>query len=357
MTHQDIPPFAQSLGEKVLPWLRRVRGPARRSVRVFSWVTPMLLGAIGAGLTFCMLYVLGMGAYSWTWPYTDDSRVHSARLKRGSSSKGGTIYTPSIEYSYSVGGLTHEANRVFFGAGNTSFARAREIVDRAGSGHVRVYYNPWMPSQSVLQPGPHWPNLIGLLLGGVFLWGARKMWRDGEHVRSGTGDAPLQGLAEALGGRFDEGVIHIVRHERKFLVRWGGFTRNPKPMDGLSILTTFQSGTRVNGFMLFVRGQLPFIGRLNLLFASRLVTGDRDFDASVRASGVSDKEALTRWLADDRVRRSLLRLVSTGCSAISVGAGALQAMQEGLQIADLDPKRISLIMDEVDALARSLENG
>ena len=105
-----------------------------------------LLNAIFLGVIFFMRRKMAVVSQ---WPSTMGNVVAS-RVEQRSSSDGSTDY-PVIQYSYQVGGQSHQGTKRAPGpeVGGTG---ARKVVGRYPAGaQVMVFYNPQNPSDAVLE--------------------------------------------------------------------------------------------------------------------------------------------------------------------------------------------------------------
>jgi hypothetical protein len=153
----------------------------------FQTVEFLLLSVIsllvGAGfLVYGDAYVR-KASESKRWPWVEGSVSHSqVRLRRQE-------HYADIQYHYAVDGESHTGSRISLGWRRTFVTRreAQEFADRYRHGtHVRVYYDPANPDESVLQPGvsskTRIPSRLGYLLLAVSAiagaWGGWRLFRD-----------------------------------------------------------------------------------------------------------------------------------------------------------------------------------
>jgi hypothetical protein len=152
------------------------RGVSRIVVLMLPWPF-LILGLLS--LTIGCRQMLA-AARSSDWP-SAEGQVLSSRVKvsHGSGAHGGTSYSADIGYSYEVGQARHLASRVAYGDYGASLqGHALSIVERYPvDSHVRVFYDPEEPSESVLEPGVKLQTflfpVLGLLFtaaGGAILW-------------------------------------------------------------------------------------------------------------------------------------------------------------------------------------------
>jgi hypothetical protein len=140
---------------------------------------PLCLGgifaAVGIGLIVFGLRDRKKAKATETWP-TANGTILSARLDQQTRTERNqgrtytrTSYTPIIEYTYTVGGQTHQGSRIFPGTSMSyDHGTAQNIVNRYQPGAaVTVHYDPGDPTQAVLETKAKGGNLF-LILGGVF---------------------------------------------------------------------------------------------------------------------------------------------------------------------------------------------
>ena len=174
------------------------KSPRRFERGALAW----FLGVVGLGLSGYSLYALGIGAYSCTWPFTEETRVISAEAIPSSFRKRGSepYYEPVISYAYEVTGHSHQGGRVMFGIPLTTAHQARDIVDATRRGPFRVYYYPDLPEISVLAPGMRWVNVIPLIAA-LAVWGLMRyaIWSR-RHDEEHTGDIGGASVPAVTGG-------------------------------------------------------------------------------------------------------------------------------------------------------------
>jgi hypothetical protein len=86
-----------------------------------------------------------------------EGRILSASVEEAASPNGRPSYLPLILYEFHVGTIVQHGSRVGLGVRGFSAKRdAQAVVDRYQPGHaVEIYYNPGLPSESVLErPSP-----------------------------------------------------------------------------------------------------------------------------------------------------------------------------------------------------------
>ncbi|RCK72143.1 MAG: hypothetical protein ANABAC_2124 [Anaerolineae bacterium] len=129
-----------------------------------------ILFALLCGGFFCLIFgVLGVwlvitsrkerqkAAASQNWPSVP-AQINLAEVReRSSLDDEGDVrrtYYAHVEYSYQVGGVTYQGDKIAFGARKeySSPKKPREEIARYPVGaQVRVYYNPENPKEAVLE--------------------------------------------------------------------------------------------------------------------------------------------------------------------------------------------------------------
>ncbi len=140
----------------------------------FSHIFPWPFVAFGAYLAFTAARQVIRAAGSPRWP-TVEGKVVKSTLEMTDS--GGDypvdLFSPNIEYKYSVAGVSNTSRRVALADINPgSRAKAETIIKQYRPGMtVRVYVSPQDPDVTILMPGLRWP-LAGKLLFGLVMLGA-----------------------------------------------------------------------------------------------------------------------------------------------------------------------------------------
>jgi len=169
--------------------------PAQSALALIGVGTFVL--AVGAAGLWAAASLAGAGGASDGWPSTKghvvESRVQTRVAVDGSDVSRGRLFgprhyehVPVVRYAYEVGGVPYTSDRVRFGErsaerGDRGQERAREAAGRYPAGAaVDVYYDPAIPSRSVLETGRQstpWMLGVGalaLLAGAALVWtGAR----------------------------------------------------------------------------------------------------------------------------------------------------------------------------------------
>jgi hypothetical protein len=132
-------------------------------------VTLLLLGAALVGYT---LWCLVVSFRSRSWPEVA-ATVVSARVVENRDE--GTRYEFQMSYRYSIDGREFTSSRVRIGgqilSGSPGSPNKQMSAYPPGK-KIRVHYCPTNPSLSVLEPGPHFPDLLLLVLESVIVTNA-----------------------------------------------------------------------------------------------------------------------------------------------------------------------------------------
>jgi hypothetical protein len=91
---------------------------------------------------------------SGSWPFTN-GRIKESIIGRASRDGRGS-FKPLITYIYSVDQIEYENDLISYGLGHYSgsIEFARRYIDRyPENASINVYYNPFFPKTSVLEPG------------------------------------------------------------------------------------------------------------------------------------------------------------------------------------------------------------
>ena len=135
------------------------------------WAFLFLAG--GALIAAVAIRNLRHGSASKGWPQTQGRILRSFVLVQTDSERGKS-YTPSVEYEYSVEGVTYRGTRIRYGQiGSTGRRRAeRALADYAEGASVPVWFDPRNHKDAVLACGTSWGNAAILLAGLVFMGAA-----------------------------------------------------------------------------------------------------------------------------------------------------------------------------------------
>ena len=213
-----------------------------------------LFALIWSGLVLSFDGVMVHGVYKQLefvhYPSVTGAITHS-EVTSHHGSKGGTSYTASVEYSFTVGDQQYIGNKIRFGMSSSSFASASAIVGAHPVGSTTpVFYNPANPQESLLSPGvngsdfmlPIFLTPFNMVMLGLWLWiggwlrehwfkpvaGGVKIIADGMVIRIRLPQFPALGWGLAATGGL--GFISI------FIV---GFGTNMEPSIPLAILVFF----------------------------------------------------------------------------------------------------------------------
>jgi hypothetical protein len=135
---------------------------------VFSW------GFLGIGLfgEFYCGWKITMAYRSKSWPQTKGNILSSGMVENLSRNSRPPTYSPYIYYEYTVDG-EHYKNKDGFIAifgGNYSIEDATEILERfITDGSVTVYYDPLVPSHSLLDRRVRLLDFLGVIVPLVFI--------------------------------------------------------------------------------------------------------------------------------------------------------------------------------------------
>jgi hypothetical protein len=145
----------------------------RKATQILLSTPFILVGAVLMGYGGLGLWKAAM---SKGWP-TVPGKVISSKVE-ADPGKGGTVYSPDVDYSYTVNGTAFISDRLTFGRVNTGNPAPAQVVvgkypvDR----EVTVFYSPKDPTLAVLEPGIHgatWPMaIIGLFFFAVGIFAA-----------------------------------------------------------------------------------------------------------------------------------------------------------------------------------------
>jgi hypothetical protein len=104
--------------------------------------------------------------YSPMWPKTRGNVIKSYVRAAISTGSGHKNVMPEVVYVYSVDGVDYQGNKIFFLEDGRGQSWSQKKVDKYKvEQQIEVYYNPWDPSISVLEPGGH---IKGIFLSGAF---------------------------------------------------------------------------------------------------------------------------------------------------------------------------------------------
>jgi hypothetical protein len=150
---------------------------------IFSSVFPLLCGWIfvlvfgGIGILVIVLSIRSRkkAEVSLAWPSVS-GKVLKAEVEQGESiaDEDGmtrTIYYPSVEYEYEVGGQVFTGKKISFGATQTYSSNAKAAAELAQyplGKPVPVYYDPADPGQAVLVRKAK-GSTLGMIVGIIFL--------------------------------------------------------------------------------------------------------------------------------------------------------------------------------------------
>jgi hypothetical protein len=92
-----------------------------------------------------------------TKAWVDESRLHDNRV----------VYSPMVEYEYTVGAKHYQGDCIDFSARSGSRRWAQRVLDSIGAcGRlIQVHYSPDDPAVSVIDPGVRFVHLLRFLIG------------------------------------------------------------------------------------------------------------------------------------------------------------------------------------------------
>lgn len=148
---------------------------------------------VGIGLAWWGKGMLNDAKASKSWPSVQGRVMESSLVSYKSTSGSGskkrktTMYKPQITYQYTVDGNKLTGNKVSMGDyGSSSTSHAKKVMKKYPVGAtVKVFYDPEVPVDSVLEPGatlvsyvPFGFGLVFAIIGGLtFLGGIFRVIR------------------------------------------------------------------------------------------------------------------------------------------------------------------------------------
>jgi hypothetical protein len=149
-------------------------GPAQQFF--FSRIFPWFIIFVGGGAIYLGFATVLKAKQSTDWPAVKGKVVESGiRAERGAGGTSSTgsrnTYHANVVYKYDVIGKIYTRQRVSFDEyGREDEVHATQISDKYPEGEtVEVYYDPYNPSKSVLEPGSHGVPWFYIALGFPFL--------------------------------------------------------------------------------------------------------------------------------------------------------------------------------------------
>lgn len=132
--------------------------------RIVVKVCAIILTIVASAGTLYFAQQLRVMGRSPSWP-TVQGRVTFSTVRSNGRSTPSTVYTPTVRYTYRVGGRAFEGTHVAFGVYRTTDAElAHEVSAHYAAGTtVMVHYDPERPSDAVLQLKPdrmRWSKLM-----------------------------------------------------------------------------------------------------------------------------------------------------------------------------------------------------
>lgn len=94
-----------------------------------------------------------------------EGKIIKSKLKKDSSTISYDTYLPDIEYEYTVKGKKFVGNRIFINDFESDKNTIQRLIDKFPEGSkVKVFYNPFRPSESILLRSYHSGMFIQLLV-------------------------------------------------------------------------------------------------------------------------------------------------------------------------------------------------
>lgn len=142
-----------------------------RKPELIALLVTGVVAIAGAVILFIGWTELSESIASSSWP-TTEGVIETVNVERSTrkDSEGRYKYTPQVNYSYQVNGVTFQSHRIgppVFTTDSDSDAR-RVIAPYSGKRNVTVYYSPSDPSRALLEPGLAWGSVFIPGLGGCF---------------------------------------------------------------------------------------------------------------------------------------------------------------------------------------------
>ncbi|WP_051654209.1 DUF3592 domain-containing protein [Persephonella sp. KM09-Lau-8] len=119
------------------------------------WVT--VLGLITLYLLYRLIRI-------YLWPKTEGIIIKS-EIQKDKRTIAYDYYYPHIEYKYTVNGKEYISNRIFLTEMASDYETIKKLVEKFPEGSkVKVYYNPFNPSDAVLKRNYHTGMFIQTLV-------------------------------------------------------------------------------------------------------------------------------------------------------------------------------------------------
>lgn len=143
-----------------------------------------LLGLIlVAAFTFYQCLHLYKDIKATSWPFVE-GKIHWQTKSAGpfrNERRGyiiGSLHWKEVQFSYNVNESQYSSNNLSYGLTFSDVSELANPYDKDQS-TVKVYFNPFSPSEAVLMPGPKAINVCFVVLGALSLfWLLRRIIRD-----------------------------------------------------------------------------------------------------------------------------------------------------------------------------------
>lgn len=119
---------------------------------------------IGITLISISIYYRSKAIRTKDWTFTIGKIIGSDVIKEDILNDGEVTFKPKILYAYRLNDKEYTSDRItifFKYSSNTSYAK-RLIKKYPKDSQVKIYYDPYKPEHSILEPGI--PNEVGILL-------------------------------------------------------------------------------------------------------------------------------------------------------------------------------------------------
>ncbi len=133
----------------------------------------MALAALGGWLIYTTIKDRQKAAASKNWPSVNAQiTLSEVRESQSQDSEGDlrTSYYPYVQYTYQIGGVLYQGDKITFGARKMVYSAKKAAAALASyplGAQVKAFYNPENPKEAVLEQRSVGSNLM--LIFGVFL--------------------------------------------------------------------------------------------------------------------------------------------------------------------------------------------
>ncbi len=151
----------------ILIFTGMVKFPPDPSIAAYFFLLP------GLACTWFALRMLWTVVASRSWPTAEARIVRSTVVRvRDDTWYSHIYYQPSIAYQYDIDDVTYVGTQLDWGRFGTTREKAQRVADDYPVGKlVTVYYDPWHPHRSVIEPRSWIMSLLVLALGLGFIAG------------------------------------------------------------------------------------------------------------------------------------------------------------------------------------------